>query len=64
MARDAGVLAILTLTGEASAADAASLPTAHRPDLVVSDLDSLAGLLREAFASRLEGGQGADDRSV
>lgn len=48
MARDAGVLAILTLTGEASAAEAESLPAAHRPDLIVKDLADLGRRLIEA----------------
>jgi NagD protein len=51
MACDAGVLAVLTLTGEASAAEAASLPAAHRPDLIVSDLNDFAQLLQAARAS-------------
>ncbi|MCC6493170.1 MAG: HAD-IIA family hydrolase [Pirellulales bacterium] len=45
MARDAGVLAVLTLTGEASAVEAASLPAAERPDLIVEDLDELSAQL-------------------
>lgn len=45
MARDAGALAVLTLTGEANAAEAMSLPAAHRPDLIVNDLDDLSRLL-------------------
>jgi HAD superfamily hydrolase (TIGR01450 family) len=49
MARDAGALAILTLTGEANATEAMSLPEAHRPDLIVSDLDDLS---RQLCAAR------------
>jgi NagD protein len=48
MALDAGVLAVLVLTGEASAAEAAALPAAHRPDLIVKDLDELSELLHKA----------------
>jgi NagD protein len=50
MACDAGVLAVLTLTGEASAAEAASLPAAHRPDLIVTDLDDFSRRLLESRA--------------
>jgi HAD superfamily hydrolase (TIGR01450 family) len=49
MACDAGALAVLTLTGEASAAEAASLPAAHQPDLVVTDLDDFS---RQLLAAR------------
>lgn len=49
MARDAGALAVLTLTGEASAEEAMSLPAAQRPDLIVSDLDDLS---RQLCAAR------------
>ena len=48
MACDAGALAILTLTGEANADEAASLPAAHRPDLIVSDLADLSRQLRSS----------------
>jgi NagD protein len=47
MARDAGALAILTLTGEAKASDVQSVPANQRPDLVVADLDELSCLLRD-----------------
>lgn len=49
MGRDAGALAILTLTGEANAEEAMSLPPANRPDLIVSDLDDLS---RQLCAAR------------
>jgi NagD protein len=45
MARDAGVLAVLTLTGEANAAEAQQLPKEHRPDLIVKNLTELAQML-------------------
>ena len=45
MARDAGVLAVLTLTGEATAADALACPAAQRPDLIVADLKELGDRL-------------------
>jgi NagD protein len=50
MARDAGALAVLTLTGEATAAEAAALPPEARPDLVVADLNSFS---RQLLAARL-----------
>ncbi|QDT71020.1 HAD-IIA family hydrolase [Lacipirellula limnantheis] len=49
MARDAGALAVLTLTGEANAQEALSLPAAHQPDLIVTDLDDLS---RQLCAAR------------
>jgi phosphoglycolate phosphatase-like HAD superfamily hydrolase len=48
MAKDAGVLAVLTLTGEANADEAASLPEAYRPDLIIRDLGELARRLDAA----------------
>jgi HAD superfamily hydrolase (TIGR01450 family) len=48
MARDAGVLAVLTLTGEANAEEAAGLPVHQRPDLIVNDLDDLSVQLTAA----------------
>jgi HAD superfamily hydrolase (TIGR01450 family) len=48
MARDAGVLAVLVLTGEANAAEAASLPKAQRPDLIIKDLADFAQQLTAA----------------
>jgi HAD superfamily hydrolase (TIGR01450 family) len=48
MARDAGVLAILTLTGEASAAEAAACPPAAQPDLIVANLADLSRQLNES----------------
>jgi NagD protein len=48
MARDAGVLAVLTLTGEANAAEAQQLPKEHRPDLIVKNLTQLAQQLAAA----------------
>jgi NagD protein len=56
MARDAGALAVLTLTGEATGAEAAALPPEARPDLVVTDLNSFSRQLLTAKASpSLEG---------
>jgi len=52
MARAAGVLTVLTLTGDASAEQAARLPPAERPDLIVNDLDD--------FARRLLAARGCD----
>jgi HAD superfamily hydrolase (TIGR01450 family) len=48
MARDAGALAVLTLTGEANADEAAQLPAAQRPDLIVRDLEDFSFQLIEA----------------
>jgi NagD protein len=48
MARDAGALAILTLTGEARAADIDAAQPSDRPDLLVKDLDELAQMIQEA----------------
>jgi NagD protein len=45
MARDAGVFAILTLTGEASAAEAEQLPPKQRPDLIIRNLEELSDKL-------------------
>ena len=46
MALDAGVLAVLTLTGEATVDDAAD--STVKPDLIVNDLDELANKIRSA----------------
>jgi len=46
MAREAGVLAVLTLTGEATREQASE--AAEKPDLVVDDLGDLAALLRSS----------------
>ena len=48
MARDAGAVAVLTLTGETQRADVEAVAEPARPDLVVADLDKLARLLQEA----------------
>ncbi len=48
MARDGDVLAVLTLTGEANAEEAASLPDSHRPDLIINNLGEFAQQLRAA----------------
>ena len=49
MGRNSGALTILTLTGEANADEAKSLPAAQRPDLIVTDLDDLS---RQLCAAR------------
>lgn len=49
MARDAGALAVLTLTGEATAEQAAALAPEARPDLIVDDLDSFSRQLTAAY---------------
>lgn len=48
MARDAGVLAVLTLTGEATAEEAGQLAAGRRPDLIVRDLEDFATRLLAA----------------
>jgi ribonucleotide monophosphatase NagD (HAD superfamily) len=48
MARDAGVLAILTLTGEANAAEAEQLPPQLQPNLIVKNLNDLAQQLTDS----------------
>lgn len=48
MARDAGVLAVLTLTGEATRAEAGACLEAQRPDLIIDNLDDLGRRLRES----------------
>jgi NagD protein len=55
MARDAGALAVLTLTGEASADEAAHLPPDERPDLIVRDLADFSQRLLAAQSPSLEG---------
>lgn len=50
MARKAGVLGVLVLSGEATASDAAVLDVP--PDLVLADLGELAALLKAAEVSR------------
>ena len=50
MARDAGVFAILTLTGETKRAHLDSCPASDQPDLVVADLEELGRLLEVAQA--------------
>jgi NagD protein len=51
MARDAGALAVLTLTGEASDDEAAHLPPDERPDLIVRDLADFSQRLLAARAA-------------
>jgi NagD protein len=48
MARDAGVIAILTLTGETKRTQIESSPPDPRPDFVVSDLGELVRMIEEA----------------
>jgi NagD protein len=48
MARDAGVVAVLTLTGEAKQSQLESCPPEQRPDFVVSDLEELGRKIEEA----------------
>jgi NagD protein len=50
MARDAGAVAILTLTGETKRAQIESCPASDRPDLVVAGLEALGRLLEAAKA--------------
>ena len=48
MARNAGAIAVLTLTGESRRADVEAYPEYQRPDLVVADLGELARRLAAA----------------
>src|SRR6476660_7507392 len=48
MARDAGSVAVLTLTGETKRADIEDCPENQRPDIVVNDLGELGRLLESA----------------
>jgi NagD protein len=48
MARDAGAVAVLTLTGETARGDMEACPDANRPDIVVEDLGVLQELLKAA----------------
>jgi NagD protein len=47
MARDAGALAVLTMTGETRPADVQAADNRARPDIVVANLDELGRLLLE-----------------
>jgi NagD protein len=47
MARDAGALAVLTLTGETKRSDVDACPAHSRPDLVIENLGELQQLLEE-----------------
>jgi NagD protein len=48
MARDAGAVSVLTLTGETKRADVAAAAESDRPDFVVANLGELAQLLEDA----------------
>jgi HAD superfamily hydrolase (TIGR01450 family) len=48
MARDAGALAVLTLTGETKRSDLESCPEANHPDLIIDHLGELQQLLEAA----------------
>jgi NagD protein len=48
MARDAGAIAVLTLTGETKRTDIENCPQDQRPDLVVGDLGEFGRLLASA----------------
>jgi NagD protein len=48
MARDAGAVGILTLTGETKRADIESCPQNQRPDIIINDLGELARLIQTA----------------
>jgi NagD protein len=48
MARDAGAVAVLTLTGETKRADIESCPQNQRPDLVVANLGEFGHLIESA----------------
>jgi phosphoglycolate phosphatase-like HAD superfamily hydrolase len=48
MARDAGAVAVLTLTGETKMTDVEQSAAADRPDVVVNDLSELARRIEDA----------------
>jgi HAD superfamily hydrolase (TIGR01450 family) len=48
MARDAGAVAVLTLTGETKRSDLNTCPEPNRPDIVVADLGELQQLFEAA----------------
>ncbi len=48
MARDAGAVAVLTLTGETKRTDLESCPAANHPDMIIEDLGELQRLLEQA----------------
>ncbi len=48
MARDAGAVAVLTLTGETKRSDLESCPAANHPDLIIDHLGELQQLLEAA----------------
>jgi HAD superfamily hydrolase (TIGR01450 family) len=48
MARDAGAVAVLTLTGETKRTDVEQCPQGQRPDLVITDLGELSHSLESA----------------
>ncbi len=48
MARDAGAVAVLTLTGETKRADIEGCPSSQRPDVIVADLGEFAELIEGA----------------
>jgi HAD superfamily hydrolase (TIGR01450 family) len=48
MARDAGAIAVLTLTGETKRSDIDSCPENQRPDLVVADLGEFGRMIESA----------------
>jgi HAD superfamily hydrolase (TIGR01450 family) len=48
MARDAGAVAVLTLTGETKRADIEGCPQKQRPDLVVADLGEFGRMIESA----------------
>ena len=48
MARDAGAVAVLTLTGETKRADIEDCPQNQRPDLVVADLGEFGRMIELA----------------
>jgi len=52
MARDAGSLAVLTLTGETKRADVDACPMEQRPDVIIENLGELQRLLESAGRNR------------
>jgi NagD protein len=57
MARDAGAVGVLTLTGETKGPHLGSYPHDQQPDVVVEDLSELVDLLEQARAENIRKGQ-------
>ena len=52
MARNAGAIGVLTLTGETKRADVDRAAESDRPDVIVANLAELSGLIEDARDAR------------